>query len=239
LTVVIGASAYKAWDPTQRQEREPDTRYMQDMAVEATLTPWEGGMLGGNEVSGLTIDKPSWRGGSACEVVAGKYRDGIRAVGGRYVILPASGVWPTGGQWTWEFFVSSDIAWSSLSTAQVVQLWNDYSQLMKMTVNAGTITTVYQHDHDPTSVFKQVSIASQTFAAGAWVSIALTLAANTLRIYVDGVLKTTTTGCTSPRLWNDNWNAPYGGLWIATDAHLSLSDMRISALARTPGQVPV
>jgi hypothetical protein len=238
LTVAIGASAYRVWDPTQRQEREPDTRYLQDMAAEATLTPWEGGMLGSNEVTGLTVDKPPWRGGTAGEVIAGKYRDGIRAVGSRYTMLPASGVW-SADQWTWEFFVASDIAWASLSSALAAQLWSDYGQLIKVTLNAANIVTVYQHDQDQAAaVFKQVTIASQTFAADAWVSVALTLAASTLRIYVNGVLKTTTTGCTPPRLWNDNWNAPYGGVHLAYDPHLTISDMRVSSLARVPGQRP-
>ncbi len=92
MTVRIGAPAYKVWDPTQRQEREPDTLFLQDMAFEAaeqTSPPWEGGMLGTNEVSGLTIDNPPWRGGSAAEIVPGKYRNGLRAVGSRYLIRPA------------------------------------------------------------------------------------------------------------------------------------------------------
>ncbi len=238
--VVAGAASstrYRAWDPTQRQVREPDTLYLQDMDVEALLTPWEGGMLGANEVTGATIEKPPWRGGEAGEVVPGKYRDGVRAAGARYLILPATGML-SADQWTMEFFVSSAVAWASLPSSIAVQLWNDYHAYILVNLNAGTIFVQYRHEQAQVDVFKQVTISGQTFAADVQVSVALTLAASTLRIYVNGVLRATVADCTPPRIWADSWNAPYGGLWFSTNPDLTISDLRTSRLARVPGEVP-
>ncbi len=237
--VVAGTSSsarYRVWDPTARQVREPDTTYLLDPAAEALLDPWEGGMMAADEVTG---GAPPWRGGVACEVVPGKYRDGLRAVGSGYVIHPSTGL-IAADQWTYEMFVASTVAWASLSNAYALQIWNDYGQILSIILSGSTARAGYMHNQDTAGIVNKAALASgQSHAADAFVSVAVTLLAGTMRLYVNGAQAATATDCTSPRSgWSDNWNAPYGGMAISVNAALTVSDFRISRLARVPGEVP-
>ena len=75
-------------------------------------------------------------------------------------------------------------------------------------------------------------------------SLALTLLDETLRLYVNGVLAGTATDCTPPILHSDDVTR-LGGIVVAQSfsnapgsVNLTVSDLRISRLARVPGQVP-
>ncbi len=221
------------------QVAEPDTTYLMDLDAEALLTPWEGGMMGANEVSGLAADRPPWRGGSKVAVVSGKYRDGLRSLGGAnsYLFLPLVGVRAT-DQFTDEFFVKSSVAWASLSNALVYRHWSDYSQYISVIINAGTVLLRYRHDQDAVFVDKTLNVSGQTFAADAWVSVAFTLKLGVLRLYVNGVSVGNVTGCTSPLAWHDYWANASGLIMGVETPELTMSDVRISRLARVPGEVP-
>ena len=241
--LAVGSTArYRAWDPTAKQVAEPDTTYLMDLAVEALLGVAEGGMQGANEVSGLTADKPPWRGGSKVAVVAGKYRDGLQALGtsNNFLSLPASGLLAA-DQWTIEMFVKSAVPWASLSNQIAFRLLNDFGQYVRVTISAGSVAAAYRHLQDPAvaAIDKTATATGQTFAADAWVSVAMTVAAGVLRLYINGVQQASVTGCTPPAFWNDGWAGGYG-LAVSIDApNLTVSDVRFSRLARTPGQVPV
>ncbi len=212
---------------------EPDTAYLMDLDVESLLSVWEGGMMAADEVTG---GAPPWRGGDAAEVVAGKYRDGLRADDST-VLLPGTGLLGA-DQWTLEFFVSSLLPWASLSSAVAFTYWNGYTQLIDVTLTASTIVVTYKHDNDAVFVHRAAVATGQNHAADTFVSIATAVLAGTMRLYINGVLADTETGCTPPRAWDDNWNAPYGGMTISGNANLTVSDLRISRLARVPGEVP-
>ncbi len=239
---VAGASTvarYVAWDPTAQQVREPDTTYLMDLDHEALLTPWEGGMIGANERSGNVADRPPWRGGSKVEVVPGRYRDGLRAasVSSGYLVHPTLGLLnPL--QWTQEFQIISAVPWANLSQAIVYRFWCDFSQYVRVRINAGTVLADYRHNQDAVFVDKTITSNGHTVAADAPRSIAITLSGGTMRLYVEGVLAGSVADCTSPLAWNDSW-VNGAGLAVSLDTtDVTVSDVRISRLARIPGQVP-
>lgn len=231
---------YRKWVPTDRQEIEPDTTWLMDLDVEEALDPVDGGMVGAGESYFDDVElKPPWRGGDTMEVVAGKYRDGLKSLGGlnSFVFLPSSGVIPT-GQWTCEFFVKSDVDWSALSNAAIFRVYNDVFQFLAFTVNVGTLVVRYRHDQDDAGFVDKAITKARAVSAGTWVNLAVTLFEGTMRLYIDGVLEGTVTGCTAPRLWNDNWLAGSGIAMSVETEDITISDVRVSSLARTPREIP-
>ncbi len=108
-----------------------------------------------------------------------------------------------------------------------------------MILSAGSVGAHYRHNQGPTFIDKTISSPGHSVAVDAPVSIALTYLEQVMKIYVDGVFAGQATGCTPPRFWGDNWNAPYAGLVLSGHAALTISDARLSRLARVPGETPV
>ncbi len=231
---------YRAWDPTARQVVEPDTTYLMDLDIEETLDPVDGGMIGANEVGGLAADRPYWHGGSKVERASGMHRDGLRSLGGANSFLhrPATGMLAA-DQWTIECGIKSTTAWGSLPSSVALRFWNDFGQILSLTLNAGTATVRMMHDQDASGPINKTATASGlTFGVGVAASIAFTLLAETMRLYVNGALAATTTDCIPPRFWDDYW-ANGSGLAVSVETPaLTVSDVRVSTLARVPGQVP-
>ncbi len=240
ITVAAPAARYVAWDPTAQQFAEPDTLYLMDLQVEqALLDPRDGGMVGGNEVSGLVADRPPWRGGSRCEIVPGKYRDGLRATttNNGYVYLPSTGLWAA-DQGTNEFFVKSSAPWASVSNELAFSMFDGYEQFIQVLVTSGAVQARFSHDQAAAGAVFKSATATAAFAADVWVSVAVTVLNEVMKVYVNGVQGAQVTGCTSPRRWGGNWTSGAGIAVSASAPSLSVSDLRLSRLARVPGQVP-
>lgn len=238
LSTPPAGATYLPWDPTAMQIEEPDTTYLMDMDVEQRLTNLnEGRMI---EAYAFGTDLPPWMGGTKVAVVDGKYRPGMKCLSDTtygYVALPSTGL-VGADEFTIEMFVKADVAWSALSNQIAFRVFNDSRQYIQLLLNGGAVRADFRHNQALAGeVTKNPSIAHAA-ASGDWVSLALTLNAATMKLYIDGVLSITQADCTPPRFWADNWLSA-SGIAVAVGAtHLTVSDLRISRLARVPGETP-
>lgn len=242
VTVASVAAAYREWHPGEKQYREPDTTYLLDPAGEsARVTLAQGRMLGGNESFGTSGDLPPWLGGTKTEIVAGKYRDGLRSAGTYvldYVALPCSGLFGD-GQGTIEGFVKSSVAWADLASNEIPFKLNcDSRQYIQVRIGAGAIRADFRHEQDPAGEIELQAFANHAADADEWVSVAVTLLEETLTLYVDEEPVADVGGCIPPRFWNDNWTQGTGLAFVLGSEHLTVSDLRVSRLARVPGETP-
>lgn len=233
-------SASVTWDASLRPELEPDTLFLLDPDQEATWVPGDGGMVMTGNESG---DQPPWLGGTKASVVAGRFRDGIKPVGGTdgAMMLTPGAVLPA-DQWTVEAWVSLDVAWSSLAALQGVWLAGGRGQYAQVYINAGGVVT-FRMQHSQTDPAADVTLTynAGAFLSGAWHHIAVTFLSGVVKLYVDGTQRATTTGVPAPRLWGctgrgDGLLIGSGGYVASNSAtHTTISDLRISRKARTPG----
>jgi hypothetical protein len=248
MSVCVAASpgllAYKTWHPSQQQVVEPDTLYLMDPNVEATLTTLaEGRMIGAGEANGTapkTNYLPPWLGGTHVDVVTGRYLQGLKCVSDvnyGYLCKPSSGL-INAAQGTIEFQVNADQAWSALSNQTAFQVNQDPRQYMQVIINAGNIKVVYRHQQNSAGEIDQTVQVAHSASAGQWVSVAFTWLSSVVTLYLDETEVGSVSGCTPPAFWNDSWLCGQGIAVSVGATDLAVSDLRISALARVPGQVP-
>jgi hypothetical protein len=231
-------SSLTVWDPTARQEWEEDTIYLLDPAAEALKVSGEDGLIGGNQQNGTSADAPSWEGGTVTAVVPGKYRDGIKSLTtGGYLFLPLDGMIPT-REFTAEYFLKGESAWASAGGTPwqaAMSAGAAGNQLISTRISGANIELRYAHLHGAVALDRQLAVAHGGVAAGTWKSVAFTLLAETLRLYLDGVLAGTLTGCPPPASWGSQ--EPGGMGFPNTPGNaptFTISDLRLSERARIP-----
>lgn len=230
------------WNPLVRQEREADTLYLMDLAVEATKVAGVDGLATiAQAFSTATVDKAPWEGGTKLAVVPGRFRDGIKCLNasGGYLYMPLAGLLPP-NEFTVEMQVRTDAAWADLPAAAGTTAFGVRmapSNEMSLYFVGSTLTLNYRHTHGSATLVKTINFTDATVPAATWKSLAFTLLAGTLRLYVEGVLVGTATGCTSPALWS-SIEATEGlsvcGHGEAGALNVTVSDLRISRRARVP-----
>jgi hypothetical protein len=227
------------WDPLVQQEIESDTLFLLDPDVEATFTPGDGGLVMMNAPNG---DLTPWEdAGSKISVVAGKFRDGLKAnhVDGGIVMpffLPAD-------EWTIEAWAKCDANWSSLGADQyIVWCGERFENFVRLHISAtGVVTLRMKHVQTAAGTNTVLTYNASAFLSGAWHHLAATFDHGTLKLYVDGVERSSVGSVPAPRVWGYTMRGD--GLVIADLAGeaatlTTISDLRISRAARVPS-VPV
>lgn len=205
-TLVRGSTTRKGglvWDPMVRQEVEPDTIYLFDPDVEADLLPAVDGLIGGNQITGVTADNPPWLGGTKMEVAAGKFRDGVKSLNtsGGYLYMPLSGLIPV-DEFTIELWVKTDNAWNALGADKVLfRCFPSAGNVFDCYITGSTLSVRWYHTHGAAALTKAMSWSGAAIPGATWKNVAITLKDQTLKLYVDGVLVDTETGCTPPSAW--------------------------------------
>lgn len=243
VTLASNLPSYQAWHPSQQQLIEPDTTWLMDLGIEAGIAVADGGIIGANETSGLTADRPPWRGGSHTVIAPGKYRSGIQAADtgiNSALVLPSTGLLRP-DQWTIEFFAVSTVAWSSFgaTAVQIFSKYDDYNQNVTLLLYNGNVQVRFSQHQDPSVFVNAVGNYPVTVGAGVWKSVALSYQAPNLSLVVDEVVLGTLAGCLAPAFWGDN-ATPNNGIIIGAPGvpQITVSDIRVSQLARTVGVVP-
>ncbi len=238
----LGVAEYVAWDPTARQEIEPDTTYLMDPDAEALRTLLsQDRMIAGRESAGTAEDMPPWLGGTKVAIVPGKYRKGFKCLSDTnygFVAMPASGLLLP-GQGTIEWFVRTSVDWSAQAFPTWMRLYGDAHNYITVNPGGSTIRVFYRHTQNPgVEVHRQLT-AVYAGVAEEDVSLALTFDGPTMKLYVNGELAGTDGACTPPRrFWSDNWLSGTGlGVSVGSVGTV-VSDVRVSRLTRVPGEVP-
>jgi hypothetical protein len=231
-----------AWAPTAKPVLEQDTTYLLDLDVEERLTTLSlGRLIGANEIGGTTADLPYFLGGSKVLRVPGKYRDGLKCQGDvnyGYLCKPGSGLWAP-DQGTLGLNVASDVAWGSLSGWQTAfQILCDSRQYLQVQVGPLGVRLTYRHQQASSGEVNQITNFAHSASAGTFVNLAVSMASSVLTLYVDGSSTGTLTGCTPPVSWGDSWQSGQGVAVSVGSPNLTVSDLVMYRLARTPGVVP-
>ena len=224
------------WRPLARQSVEADTLFLLDVDRERSLRPGgQGGLIA------EAINPDPW--GSAVIAVRGRYREGMTNVGAPhpgYAWMPAEGVLAP-DQFTIEFWLKSSVSWSELPLEVPLSVSDATgSANFSLKVGGGVVTAALaQEQRDPSTDVEATSDVLAGEPAGRWVELAATLEKQTLSLYVNGVRVAVAGGAVGPLEWSD---AAIGdGLsLLGADGRptvdLTLSDLRISRWARSPGQ---
>jgi hypothetical protein len=226
------------WRPLARQPSEADTLFLLDASREQSLHPGaQGGFLSGPP----DFDSYPW--GSAVLAVSGRYREGVTTIGAPHpslIYMPAEGLLAP-DQFTIELWLKSSVPWHQLPQEVPLSVVDGGgSASLTLTVHSGTVAASLSQAERATPT--SVSASSDQLAsepAGAWVELALTLKNHVLTLYVNGRPAASAGGAVGPVQWSDR--AYEDGLVLlggdgrpTTD--LTLSDLRMSRWARTPGQ---
>lgn len=234
---VIGASRTVTWDPTQRQQWDPDTVYLFDPDIEKANFPFTNtGLVNtAGAYGGVYGDQDPWGGGSPFTTTPFKYRTGVYGRSDNSFLF-APGIYIPSNSFTVECRVRCDNAsWAAANGGRFLACGG----------NGGLII-----DSGPSVIFNNTAVSQHYTINGVSnptppvamqeVSCAATFDGTTLKFYVDGVLQGSQ-AVTAPRFFDvddrsdgiqiNNGNTGRNPLW-------AVADVRISRTCRTPG-VPV
>jgi hypothetical protein len=226
------------WHPLARQPVEADTLYLLDARAEQRLAP---GTQGGLIASDFGTDADAW--GNTVVAVSGRYREGLTNIGAPhpgYAWMPAEGLLGA-DQFTVELRLKSSVPWSMLPLEVPFAVEDSaLSDRLQLQVGTGEVTAYMSQTQraQPTAVqISSTALAGEP--ANQWIEVALTLKDDELSLFLNGALAARTAGAVGPREWSDG--AFGDGLsLLGADGRptvdLTLSDLRISRLARLPGQ---
>jgi len=223
------------WDPLARQGVEPDTLYLLDAEQERALAAGDGGLIPGN----ANRDAP-W---SRVAAVPGKYRTGLRSVDRDwgYVWMPSLGLIAP-DEFTIELWLKCDRPWAEVSDSSPFSLWDERGTVgLRIHVHQGRLQLSYQHTQSPEGKVSATitrDLERYPLAGGVWTNLAVTFKGGVLRLYLDQEQVGEVAGLRPPVIWSDA--ARSDGLCLGGGAgrgapEFTLSDLRISRRARTPG----
>jgi len=231
---VVPTSATVTWNPLARQVVEPDTLYLLDPDGERTLTP---GVAGGLQFGpGYAPDAPF----SAVTTPSGKYRKALRGStpSGQHgnAWMPCMGI-INPNEFTIETWLFADTDWSAVVREVPVSLVGS-SAFIKVVVASGALLVLA--GASDSSVLLSYTIPAGAYAANTPYSVAATLIGGVATLYVGGTQVAQTTGNAPIAPIRDL--AGIDGLFfkgyyrgVESNGHVWLSDLRLSARARTPG----
>jgi hypothetical protein len=225
------------WNPLARQREEPDTLFLLDVERERTREPGRGGFIMANAAGG----ELPWRADSKVVAARGRYRTGVASRDRRfgYLWMPASGLLPP-REFTVELWLKSARRWGEIADNSPFGVIAGSTDGTWLNVHEGTLRIIHSHSQSAASpVQADVSADVKALPAGRWVNVAFTLRAGTLTLYLDGRRVAERRGIPPRQLVGDTARAD--GLSIAGLAgngatDFTISDVRISALARVPGR---
>lgn len=234
--VVLLLASLQGWNPLERQESEADTLFLLDADAEQKLTPGDGGLIPGNAAGG---DAP-W---TKVVAVDGKFRRGLHSTERTYglVWMPSIGLLAP-DEFTIELWLRSDVPWvEAIDQTPLAIVDQNQSCELRLRIHGPRLELHWGHQQDPSGPVKAmllVDLKKNPVAADEWVNVAFTLKDRTLRLYVNGKAAAEKSGLPPPRVWSDA--ARGDGLSLAGAqargaTNFSLSDLRISRKARTPG----
>jgi hypothetical protein len=229
--------AQAAWNPLARQTEEPDTLFLLDAERERTRAPGEGGFIMANAPAG---DLP-WRPDSKVVAAPGRYRTGVASRERRfgYLWMPAIGLLPP-REFTVELWLKSARPWQEIADNSPFGVMSGATDGTWLNVNDGRLRLLHSHRQSPSGpVGVELSADVGGLPADRWVNVAFTLRAGTLTLYLDRAKVAEQRGIPPLQVVSDTARAD--GLSIAGLAgngatDLTVSDLRISARARAPGQ---
>ena len=228
------------WNPLIRQEREADTLFLLDADEQVRLLPAKGGFIQHYRPDAA---KPPW--GDAVQAVPGKFRPGIASLRVPFygtVRMPSDGLLPA-GEWTIEFWLKRTPDYPGFPNMVPVEwIFGDRGYL-RFTTSYSNVGLEYNHyqlpDGQPFAVRIEAQTAEAIWANQTWVSIASTLKNGVLHLLINGVVAATAQNVVSARLHGNHADLD-GFHLVGSFGHsmpgLHVSDLRVSARARTSGQ---
>jgi Glycosyl hydrolases family 39/Concanavalin A-like lectin/glucanases superfamily len=232
------AVAAGQWRPLARQHTDADTLYVFDARRERRLIPGAGGLIAAAPGRG----QPTWGAGARVRVVRGRYRAGIESIARDrgYLWMPSVGLIAP-REFTVEMWLRCARSWADVADQTPFRIGdaNDAVDL-RLTVDGGRLTASLRHLQSARGpVQASIPVSAAGLRANRWVNVALTFRRGTLRLYLNGRIAGARRGIVAPAVWSDSGNGD--GLDLlgaegkgATD--FSLSDLRISRVARVPGR---
>lgn len=264
LGTPTSSSSGTAWDPVNIQQNwEADTIFLLDPDSEdgttGTKTQGVDGLMVANGGTNGTV----WLGTSKVNKVPGKFRNGLTYnssatdVANAYLWIPADGLLPV-DEFTIEFWAKSSVNWNSVPSKQyLIALGDNSSGYLRIWLNfvsgTNTVQAQYLHNQGNTTASIQsqkscsvtVKNISPAPAAEEWHNIAVTYKSGALTLYFDGATSgagfSHSTGVVDAKYFgalngSDGLSIlgnKYGSPKNAPN--FTLSDLRISRKARTPG----
>jgi hypothetical protein len=229
-----------AWDPTAVQVAEADTLCLPDFTSITTAA-----------ADGVIFDAAphaSYESEAANYVLAtdSQGQPSIRPNGtstAQWAQIPADGV-AAGDQLTIEWKESHPTtAWADLAADKFLfEIQTPTLYMPIKTDGLGGLVgdwAIFLHSTGALHVGKSFTVASVGVAAATLASFALVIDSGTVKFYIDGVLKKTVTGFAIPTVVSDDLRA--GIRFAGSDngkSGFAVSQVRISATARVPGQTP-
>jgi hypothetical protein len=228
-----GTATLAPWHPMRQQEADADTLYFLNAGQAEKMAPGQGGFI---EDQGGINPFPG-----SLQVVPGRFTAGVTNVG---LVDPGDNYMPvegmiSGDQFTIEMWVKSAVPWSSLSS-QVPFAISDAvsSDGLYISIGGGSVGVQLQQAQDGTSTDADVS-APEHLSGSGWNELAVTYASGVLRLYLDGKEVASKSRVSAPLVWSDTGHGD--GIQLLSSSYgvtkdLTLSDLRISDVARVPGQ---
>jgi hypothetical protein len=230
-------SASTTWNPLQEQIREPDTLFLLDPTAEAALAPGSGGFITPDALRGTV----PWQSSSGVVEAPGKFRQGLQSVNRSYGYLwmPMEGYLPT-DEFTVEFWLKANGPWSRIADNTPLSFQETYYDGVSVNLNAGWLALNFSHGQavsGHTSATLRYNVSA--LPANQWTSVAFTYLRGTLDLYVGGALVGAASNVAPPAVWSDQARGDGFDLEGARGkgaTSVAISDLRISRVARTPGQ---
>jgi hypothetical protein len=178
--------------------------------------------------------------------VDGKFRRGLHSIERTYglVWMPSIGLLAP-DEFTVELWLKSDVPWAEATDQTPLAIFDQNQSCdLRLRIHGGRLELHWGHQQDPSGPVKAmlpVDLKKNPVAADEWVNVAFTLKDRTLRLYVNGKPAGEKSGLPAARVWSDA--ARGDGLSLAGAqargaTQVSLSDLRISRKARSPGAKP-
>jgi hypothetical protein len=227
---VVPRPAAAPWRPLRRQPYDAATTYLFNAAVARTQTPGNGGLMMGNAPAG---DLP-WRADSKVVPVPGRYRLGVqsRSSSYGYLWMPGTGILSP-RDFTIEFWVKSDVPFRVAGGTPV-----DVEGI-SFGIGDGQLTASFSNAETYPPVTAAVNVSVASLPAHRWEEFALTYARQRLTLYMNGRAAASKSGVRAPQVWSDisrSDGLTVGGAAGRGATELSVSDLRISRVARVPGK---
>lgn len=228
------------WRPLAQPEIDAATLYLLDASRERRLAPGAGGLIS-SWASGVPASASPFN--HAVRVGTGRFRPGLTNVGlphPGYAWMPAEGM-ISSRQFTIELWLRSDLPWAALppEAPLAVSDASGASRLL-LRIGAGQLGIELDQAQLPgaptmTSLSRRVSVPARR-----WTEVAVTFAGGRLRLYLDGRQIAARRGVRAPAVWSDtsvrDGLSLLGSPSTGPTSHISISDLRISRIARAPGR---
>lgn len=233
----------RPWTWSEQQYVDPHTTFLLDLSVESQRAPADDGLRMGNAAGG---DLTPWAGSSKITEVAGKFRQGLQANTASNGVLTVPGVGIFAPSFTWEMWVAATGAWSGLSSQAIMAYSNSLGgDNAVLEIDGGKLLwSVSSPQRQSANISETISVASglPIDTAYHWVAVTFDAASGTLKLLLDGAVGATQTGIVMPGVFGDamrdggNGLILCGGPGVTGSTSISLSDLRISRIARTLGK---